>query len=117
MDKLRHITSILPEYILLIAVIVFWISTKTILNPFAIGLVLIITFQIIYKNKIIGIVIPSILILISLYMLLALLSEFNEFPTFSYEAKKLLFVGLSIFVGTILIALLMVYNTVKFSKK
>jgi len=46
-------------------------------------------------------------------MPLALMSEFNEFPTFNAEAKKLLFVGLFFFISTMAVSVIMVY---KYSK-
>ena len=43
-------------------------------------------------------------------MLMALMSEFNEFPTFNFEAKKLLFVGLTYFILTIVVSGIMIYK-------
>jgi hypothetical protein len=103
----------LPEYLLIAAVIFYWFSSGNVGNPIAIGLLTILIFQIIFKNRIVGLIIPSILILACLYMLLALFSEFNEFPSFNAEAKKLLFVGLSFFISTIMVSAIMIY---KYSK-
>ncbi len=108
--KLKRIVLDLPEYLLIAAVLFYWSSTALILNPIAIVLMGILIFQLIFKNKIIGIMIPFLLILICLFMLLALLSEFNELPTFNDEAKQLLFVGLSYFISTIIISVVMLYK-------
>ena len=45
-------------------------------------------------------------------MLLALMSEFNEFPTFNSEAKKLLFAGLSYFISTMVVSGIMIFKYV-----
>ena len=79
-------------------------------NYIAIGLIIVLILQIIFKNQIIGIIIPSMLVMICLYMFLALISEFNEFPTFSSDAKELLFVGLSYFISTIIVSGIMIYK-------
>jgi hypothetical protein len=113
MKRTMKILLKLPEYLLIAAVVFYWLSAGILINPFAIGLLVILIFQIIFKNRIVGLIIPSILILACLYMLLALFSEFNEFPTFNAEAKKLLFVGLLFFVSTIMASVIMFY---KYSK-
>ena len=100
----------LPEYLLILAVLFYWVSASKVINPIAIGLLAILVIQIYTKNKVIGLIIPTVLILICCYMLLALFSEFNEFPTFNSEAKTLLFIGLSFFLSTILTCLIMIYK-------
>ena len=100
----------LPEYLLIAAVVFYWFSAGLAVNYIAIGLIIVLILQIIFKNRIIGIIIPSILVMICLYMLLALMSEFNEFPTFSSDAKELLFVGLSYFISTIIVSGIMIYK-------
>tara|TARA_R110002050_G_scaffold80304_3_gene171797 strand:+ start:7583 stop:7864 length:282 start_codon:yes stop_codon:yes gene_type:complete len=93
MKDLKKITLQLPEYILLAAVVFYWFSAGVAVNYVAITLVIGLILQIVFKFRLLGIVLPSLLMLTSFYMLLALISEFNKFPTFNYEAKKLLFVG------------------------
>ena len=110
MKKLKQILLALPEFLLIAAVIFYWISAGMIINPVAISLILILILQIIFKNKILGLIIPSLLIITCLYMLMALVSEFNEFPTFNADAKKLLFVGLSYFISTMIISIIMIYK-------
>jgi phosphoglycerol transferase MdoB-like AlkP superfamily enzyme len=110
LSYLHKIKKNFPELILLSAVVFYWIATSIVFNPVAVGLALLLLFQIIFKHKIMGILIPSFLILICLYMLMALFSEFNEFPTFSRKAKELLFVGLTIFISTIAVSGLMIFK-------
>lgn len=102
--------SNLVEYLLIIAVLVYWHGTSNLLNPIAIGLLIVLIFQIIFRNKVIGILIPCVLMLLSMYMILALFSEVNEFESFNSDAQRLLFIGLSYFLGTILISFLMIWK-------
>ena len=110
MKRVKTFVLQLPEYLLIAAVLFYWFSTGLAVNYIAIGLIIVLILQIIFKNRIVGIIIPSILVMISLYMLLALMSEFNEFPTFSSDAKELLVVGLSYFISTIIVSGIMIYK-------
>lgn len=112
MKKINYLWNI-PEYLLLLAVLYYWLLTSNLFNWIAITLVAILVFQIIYKNKILGIIIPSILILACCYMFLALFSELREFPTFNADAKELLFVGLLYFTTTLVIAGFMFFKYMK----
>jgi hypothetical protein len=117
MKRLKEISLNLPEYLLVAAVIFYWASSGMIINPIAIGLITVLMLQIIFKNRIVGVLIPGLLIMTGLYMLMALMSEFNEFPTFNSDAKKLLFVGLSYFVSTIAISGIMLYKYIAIEPK
>ena len=110
MKRVKTVILQLPEYLLIAAVLFYWFSTGLAVNYIAIGLIIVLILQIIFKNQIVGIIIPSILVMICLYMLLALMSEFKEFLTFSSDAKELLFVGLSYFISTIIISGVMIYK-------
>ncbi|MCB0382529.1 MAG: hypothetical protein KDD05_04305 [Psychroserpens sp.] len=102
----------LPEYLLIAAVLFYWMSAGVVINFIAIGLIIAVVLQIIFKNKVIGILVPVVFIMISLYMILALLSEVGEFPSFNAEAKTMLFVGLSYFITTIFFSSVMIYKYV-----
>jgi hypothetical protein len=117
MEKLKKLSLQLPEYLLIFAVIFYWGSAGKVINPIAIVLIIGLILQIIFKNRIVGIIIPSLLILTSFYMLLALMSEFNEFPTFHADAKKLLFVGLSYFISTMAVSGFMIYRYLTMEKR
>lgn len=112
MPSYKTIILNIPEYALIAAVLFYWISAGLVINYIAITLLAVIVFQIIFKNRIIGIIIPCLMILICLYMMLALFSEFREFPTFNSEAKTLLFVGLTYFLTTIMVSIIMLYKYV-----
>jgi hypothetical protein len=110
MKKAKQILFRLPEYLLIAAVIFYWSSAGSIINPIAIGLVLILILQIIIRNRIIGLLIPILLILTCIFLSLALASEINEFPIFNAEAKRLLLIGLTYLTSTIFISGLISYK-------
>ncbi len=93
----KKIIFLLPEIYLLVAVLYYWILTANLFNPFAIVLTGLLIFQLTTRNKVTGISIASILILLSFFMLFALVSELNEFPEFNSDAKLLSVVGFSFF--------------------
>ena len=110
MKSFKKIILSLPEYLLVAAVLFYWMSAGLVVNYIAIGLITALVLQMIFKNKVVGIAIPLLLILTCLYMLLALISEFSEFPSFNSEAKTLLFVGLGYFLTTMLVSVIMIYK-------
>lgn len=101
------------EYFLVVAILIYWYSTSNLQNPVAIGFLLLLIFQIFFRNKFLGIIIPCVLTLLSLYMLLALNSELNEFKSFDNEAQILLLYGLTLFIGTIIVSMLMLFNYIR----
>ena len=94
MKKFKQILLQLPEYYLIVLALLAGYTPPFSINPFAIGIVIILAFQIIFKNKIAGHLIASLFLIGNLVMLLALTSELNEFPKFNAHAKELLFGGL-----------------------
>ncbi|WP_323788629.1 hypothetical protein [Psychroserpens sp.] len=110
MKLLKKIILSLPEYLLIAAVLFYWMSAGQPINYIAIGLIIAIVLQIIFKNKMVGIAIPFLLIITSLYMILALISEVREFPSFNAEAKTLLLFGLTYFLTTMLVSVIMIYK-------
>jgi len=73
---------LLPE-IILIQVSIYWLLDNFLINSyfniidFAVFLILL--FQLFFQNKYIGILIASLIFLLSIYMVLAVLSEFYKF--------------------------------------
>lgn len=98
------------EYLLILAVIFYWYFTASLFNPIAIGLLTVMVFQIIFKNKVSGIMIPLLFILLSFFMLVALTSELREFTLFNADAKTMLIVGLLYLGFTIICATGMFLN-------
>ena len=96
--KIRNVLSLSPEIYLLFATIYYWILTANLLNPVALILLAIITYQVIYKNVTTGLVISSLFLLLNLYMVLALMSELFEFTEVNNGFLQMFLIG-SIFIG------------------
>jgi uncharacterized membrane protein len=117
MKRTKSILIGYPEYYLMALVLIAGYSTPFYFNPVSIGIAVLLMLQIVFKNKLSGLLIASIYLLINLYLLGALISEFLEFPLFDHSAKQLLFVGLSIWCLNIFTAAVMMYKYIKFNNK
>ena len=93
MQKLKQIRKWIPELYLSASAVFYWISTSALLNPFAIFLVAVLLALFTWKMKMLGVIISLLFLILSLYMVLALLSELSEFPKFNKDAKVMLGVG------------------------
>lgn len=67
------------------------------LNPIAISLVVVIGVILWLQNRPLGILFSSIFLLLNLYMILAMISELSEFPSFNAKALQLLLFGSTYF--------------------
>ncbi|WP_144374474.1 hypothetical protein [Winogradskyella sp. PG-2] len=108
-QKLKPLT---PELFILGSIIYYWIASSW-LNPIAVVLLLIISFQI-FKQKITsGIIITIIFIILNLYMVLALISELSEFESVTTNFKVMLLFG-GIYLGlNLLLGFLMLIKYLK----
>ena len=82
-----------------------------------IGLIALLILQVLIQNRVIGLLIPSILGLTCLYMLFALISEFREFPAYTADAQEFLFVGLGLFLLGMLVSGVMIYKYFPYASK
>ncbi len=117
MNTLKKLFLILPEYVLVASALYYWYATLNMYNPIAIGLITILVLQIIFKNKISGIILSCIIMILSLFMVFAVLSEFYEFPTFSDKSKQFLIIGLLYFLSTLFVSLIMLFKYATLPKK
>jgi predicted ferric reductase len=111
--KLKTTLQYLPE----VAILLFsigWAIGNTV-NYVAIGIIAVILTLLIWKNKILAIVLSVVLGLGSLYMLLALASEYSEFPKGDPAGTKLLLVGSLIFLSLLAMSIIMPFKY--FSRK
>jgi hypothetical protein len=93
MQKIKMLRPWIPEIYLMVSVIYYWSLTGTLLNPVAIILLLILSGLVTFKNCVLGLSISVLLLLLNFYMVMALISEFNEFPSFNQRAQELIFFG------------------------
>lgn len=93
MENTKQLKKWISEIYLLAAVIFYWVSTANLLNPIAFFLLAVLTLLFLWKNEILGITISFLFLILSLFMILALISELNEFPKFNKDAQIMLLVG------------------------
>jgi hypothetical protein len=108
---MKNIFYLMPEAFF-IGLAVFWIndnySANGSVNYFAIAIIAIMIFQLLFQNKIVGFAVGGILAMFSLYMVLAVRSEHNDFPPGSAEGIKFLIIGEGLFLLSALTAIAMI---------
>ena len=110
MKKHKQFIIQIPEYYLIALALMAAYTLPFSLKPVAIVLAVILTLQIIYKNKTLGHVIASLFLIGNLFMLFEFTSDLNEMPRFNTNAKELLFGGLLLFGFNLLISALMLFK-------
>lgn len=94
---MKKIVLLLPELIILILSCLWLIDNyrvSAIINYYSLSVAIVMVLQLVFKFKIVGLSMAIIIALFSLYMVLAVVSEFNDFPQVNFEALKLLVVGI-----------------------
>lgn|SRR5690606_23342373 len=113
MKTLKKVALEIPEYYLLSLVLIFAFSGGANSVFIALGLAAVILLQLIFKSRVSGIIIASVFILINLYMLAAVTSEFKEFAVINPEAQQLRAVGFLLFVFNSSIAGMMLFKYIQ----
>jgi hypothetical protein len=113
MKKVKHLLLTFPELMLVALTMFYWVSSGTLVNPVAIALILVLTIQIILRNDFLGVVIPILVVMASIYLMLALFSEFSEFHVKNAEARRLILVGIPFILTTIASSVLMIRKYTK----
>ncbi len=113
MKKSSKLLAFLPESYIIFIVLFTGFTQPFSIHPVALIIATLVSLQLIFKNAITGIMLANVFLLINLYMILALLSEFSEFPTFNLGAAKLLVVGLLIILTNLFIGGYMFFNYYK----
>jgi hypothetical protein len=102
MAKLKTLRKFLPELAQMAIVIVYWCLTYFV-NPVAWVLILLLTLQIIFQKKTMGIIISSIFAFLSVWMLFAFLSDMAKITEYTEKTKTFLLYG-SLFCTSLLLA-------------
>lgn len=111
--NIKTLKSLIPELFLIASVVYYWTLTSNLFNPYAIVLLAILIFQVVSKKAASGLIISAIVIGLTLFMVLALLSELSEFEVADQNYKNLLVIG-SLYLGfTLIMAGLMFYKYLK----
>lgn len=108
--KTKQLLYLSPELYLIAAAIYYWTLTANTFNPIAITLVSVLLLQLIFKKAISGLLISGIFVIVNLYLVLALISELNEFTSTNQDYYNLLIAG-SLFLSiNILVGSFMFYK-------
>lgn len=103
----------LPETYIILVVLFTGYSAPFSIHPLALIIAAIVSLQLIFRNAISGIMLANLFIIMNVYMIMALLSEFHEFSTFNLAAAKLLVTGSLIILTNLFIGGYMFFNYYK----
>ena len=106
----------LPELLLLVSILFYWYFS-TPLNPIAIILVLLVLALIITGKRLLSYVTGVIFTPLSIYMILAVLSEYYEFKGETSEANNLLLTGMLFFSSTFILSTIILLRNFYLTKK
>ncbi len=99
--------KLIPEAYFTLSVLYYWMMAGTLLNPFAIALLLGIAILLIFRNKALGLLLSILSILVNLFLFAALMSEYREFHEPTPASRDLILYG-SIYLGlNLLMSLIM----------
>ena len=104
---MKEILNVLAQAFLIIGVVFYWKESATLLNPVAIALILLLVAELLSKNLIVTFLTSTVIGLLSLYMILAVVSEYRDFPIGDKEGVRLLYIGISLFVSSLVLSVLM----------
>lgn len=97
MNRMKKYLLTLPEIVLL-GLTFYWLLDNYFganhFNFIAFTVFVVLLSQVFFRNKYVGLTMATLTGLFSLYMVLAVVSEFGEFPTLTSEAFQLLGFGL-----------------------
>ncbi|MCO6148386.1 hypothetical protein [Flavobacterium sp. NRK1] len=110
---MKRIINRIPE-LFFIGLAAYWIldnylGSETI-NYFAIAVIIVLLFQLIYQKYIVGLTTGIVLGLFSGYMIMAVLSDFIKYETVTAKSLQFLAYGGGIFGVSVLMATAMVYK-------
>lgn len=115
MKLMLHLKNHWHEWLLLLLVLYYW-RTTTIWNPVAIVLVLAFVGQLIFQKIVSGIIIASIIIVLSCYLFLALYSDIIKVKAYDPQVLLLIFggggyIGAHLFLGCCMLRAYIKKNT------
>lgn len=113
MKSFKHIQTFTTEIYFLLSTMFYWMFNGSTVNPFAIVFLTLLILQLVFRNKVSGVVIAATFIIFNIYIFFALLSEFHEFSTINIDAIKFLVFGLLFFGLNLFVALLMLIKYIK----
>jgi hypothetical protein len=101
-----------PEILFIFSVLFYWFSTSYLFNPFAIVLFIVGLIMMTKKFKPLAIIVGFFYLMINAYMVLALISEFREFPNINSKAMLMMGVGSSFLAINFYISIRLILNNI-----
>jgi hypothetical protein len=98
--------SWLTESCLFLSVVFYWVSTSLI-NPIAIVLLALLITLFVSKSRWLGLILSFLFLILSLYMVLALISEMQDFIKFDNRSITLITVGFTFLTLNIIVSAMM----------
>lgn len=95
---MKAFLKLIPESYFILSVAYYWIMTANLFNPYAIVLLAGLGLLMIYRNRILGILMSLLFILLNLFMFGALMSEYREFHEPTRASHNLILYG-SLYLG------------------
>ena len=95
---MKRYLKFIPEAYYILSILYYWLMTGTLLNPFAIALLLAMAVLLIFRNKAFGLLVSILFILVNLFLFAALISEYREFHEPTPASHDLILYG-SLYLG------------------
>lgn len=93
LSSMKNLYANLPEFYFLAVIFLLGYKPPFGLSTLTMILMAIVFVLIIFKNKVVWSIIAGLFIIVNLYMIGALISEFSEFPSFVTGAQQLILAG------------------------
>ncbi|MFT5255023.1 MAG: hypothetical protein ACI9RL_000361 [Candidatus Paceibacteria bacterium] len=93
----KSISKWYPELFLIVSVIIYWGLSATLVNPVAILLLALLVTQLRFKNKIFGIVLSLVFMVLCMYMMLAIFSDIIDLDAFYSRGLLMIVFGVFYF--------------------
>ena len=108
--KLQSTLQKLPEYYIVLIALLAGYTPPFSFNPVFVGIAAIVLLQIIFKNRVSGLVLAGLFFLCNLLFLGALISEFIEFTEFTRQAMELILVGIPLWLLNLVLSVVMFFS-------
>ena len=106
----KKVLVIFPEYYLIILALLAAYKQSAVMTVILLSIAVILILQIIFQSRAVGLLLAVILILINIFFLGALISEFSEFRVINDRTVNLLLVGIPLLALNFLAGGVMIYK-------
>jgi len=100
----------ISEFYFLIITLLYWMDVSIILNPIAIFSSVLLLYLVLKQYKVIGLIYGGILLLLTIYLFFAFLSDFHKIIEFNLKNKNFIIYGSSLLIVNFIMSLFMIYK-------